>query len=71
MTNIEKMLISDDDSIKIFASTINTLKLSQGFYKRLCEDINTLDEDDFKYLCDDLSNKDFIDMLDVVMYLEG
>ena len=51
-------------------STIETLAMSQGFYGRLLERINGLDEEQYEELMEHLERQNFGDAVDMVMYFE-
>jgi len=69
--NFVKLLQSKNKSVKLFADTILTLKDSQGFYSSLYGEIMYLDDKGLEVLINELSEYNFKDKLDVVMYLEG
>ena len=70
MTNLEKMLQSDNKNIKLFAKTIIDLKLSKGFYGRLERDINDYNKELYNVMCKELEKQDFKDTLNVILWLE-
>ena len=70
MGNVNKMLNSKNKSTNIFASAITMLANSQGFYGRLCRDINEMDTDSFENLKNVVKKQNFDNTLDVVMWLE-
>ena len=69
--NINKLLQSDNFSVHLFAETVNNLKNSQGYYSRLYENINNLNEYDLENFVTELTMQNFNDTLDVIMWLEG
>ena len=56
---------------KLFASTVESLSHSQGFYGRLIRDIENMDEDEFAQLVESINGQNFKEPLDVVLWLEG
>lgn len=68
-SNIQKLLEGTKNE-RLFADTILTLKNSQGFYSRLYENVMGMDEDWFANLCNEVNEQNFVDTLDVVMWLE-
>ena len=70
MSNIQRLAEEGNKNHKIFVDALITLKASQGFYCRLYNHINEMDEDTYLDLFDLLSNQDFKDTLDVVFFLE-
>ena len=70
MSNVNKLLNSKNKSLMIFGSAITELAHSQGFYGRLCEDIEEMEEDRFERLKNEIEKRNFSDILDVVMWLE-
>jgi hypothetical protein len=69
MSNMDKLYHGTFNE-SLFAGTILTMMSSQGFYCRLCETVNDLDEEGFAVLCETLNQQEFKDTLDVVMWLE-
>ena len=69
-TNIEK-LINKGGNCGLFAETVRSLSKSQGFYERLCKDINELDDDSMSNLIQELSKQQFKDAVDVILWLEN
>ncbi|MBP3292096.1 MAG: hypothetical protein J6M26_06640 [Clostridia bacterium] len=70
MSNIQRLATEGNKNHKLFVDAINTLKCSQGFYGRLYNYINEMDEDNYMDLYDLLEGQDFKDTLDVVFFLE-
>ena len=70
MSNLEKLYKSKDKNKQIFASAILDLRTSQGFYSRLCRDIEQMDTEDFASLEQLLEKQNFQSTLDVVLWLE-
>lgn len=70
MTNIQKLSTAENRNQKLFAETILTLKNSQGFYSRLYQAVNELDESGYDDLTDMLGKQKFNDSVDVVLWLE-
>ena len=70
MTNIQKLATAENKNQNLFAQTIMTLKNSQGFYSRLYQSVNELDEDGYDNLAEMLGEQDFNDSVDVVLWLE-
>ena len=70
MSNISKLLNSRNKSLKVFADTITMLAQSQGFYGRLCRDIDEMEKDEFDMLKADIKEQKFGRTLDVVFWLE-
>ena len=70
MTNIQKLATAENKNQKLFAQTILTLKNSQGFYFRLYQSINELDDNGYENLTNVLKNQNFSDNVDVVLWLE-
>ena len=64
------ILYNGTQNERLFAGTILQFISSQGFYCRLCETVNDLDEGGFAVLCETLNQQEFKDTLDVVMWLE-
>lgn len=50
---------------------IRTLAMSQGWYGRFLEAIESLEGDEYEEVMTTLEEQDFKDMVDLVMYLEG
>ena len=70
MSNISKLLNSKNKSLRVFADTITTFAQSQGFYGRLCRDIDEMEKDEFDMLKADIKEQKFSKTLDVVFWLE-
>lgn len=51
--------------------TFRSLARSQGFYGRLVRQIESLSESDRDTLMSSLEEKNFVDSVDLVMYIEG
>ena len=69
-SNMDK-LYNGTPNERLFAGAILTMMGSQGFYCRLCESVNDLDEDGFNVLCETLNQQEFKDTLDVIIWLES
>jgi hypothetical protein len=69
MSNMD-ILYNGTQNERLFAGTILTMMSSQGFYCRLCETVNDLDEEGLAVLCETLNQQEFKDTLDVVIWLE-
>jgi len=69
-TNIQKLRNHNNAQVRLFAETITSLSVSQGFYGRLCRDIDQFGEADLDNLIQDLSEHRFKDAVDVVLWLE-
>ena len=70
MSNINKLLNSKNKNLNIFASAITSFANSQGFYSRLCADIDEMDADSFENLKNIVKKQNFRDTLQVVLWLE-
>lgn len=70
MNNIGKLIMSNNINQRLFAKTILQLMQSQGFYCKMFEIVNDMDEEYFERFCAELNEQNFDDMLDVVLYLE-
>lgn len=56
---------------EMFVDCVNTLKCSQGFYSRLANQLNEMDEDEIEKLKEHLNSlPQFKDQVDVVLFLE-
>lgn len=51
--------------------TFRSLARSQGFYGRLVRQIESLSESDRDTLMSSLEEKNFVDSVDLIMYIEG
>lgn len=71
MSDIQKLINSDKNNHKIFAGTILTLMMSQGFYERLYDGINEFNEEQYNLLYQTLNNQKFKDSVDVILWLES
>lgn len=71
MTNIQKLVMKGKRNHRLFSATVADLKDSQGFYTRLFNAVNELDEDGYENLYAALEEQDFHDSVDVVLWLEG
>ena len=69
MNNIQK-LSNGTNNEKLLAETILKFMNSQGFYGRLYQEINSLNEIGYKILCEELEKQNFKDMLDIIFWLE-
>ena len=70
MNNIQKLINSKNKSKQLFASTIVDFSNSQGFYSRLCRDINEMDKESFIELGKAIIKQKFNTSLDVIFWLE-
>lgn len=52
-------------------STFRSLAHSQGFYGRLLEQIDSVDEETREAFLSDLESRNFKDAVDLVMWIEG
>ena len=52
-------------------ATFRSLAMSQGFYGRLLEQIDSVDEETRDAFLSDLESRDFKDVVDLVMWIEG
>ena len=71
MSNIQRLAKEGGKNHRIFADTIVTLKNSQGFYSRLYEAVNEMDDEQYENLSNLLDKQSFSDSVDVVLWLEG
>lgn len=71
MNNIQKLVMKGNLNHRLFGATVADLKDSQGFYARLFASVNELNEDGYNQLYALLSEQDFHDTLDVVLWLES
>lgn len=51
--------------------TFRSLARSQGFYGRLLEQIDSVDEETREAFLSDLESRNFRDVVDLVMWIEG
>lgn len=70
MSNIQRLVMEGNRNHRLFGATIVDLKNSQGFYTRLFNAVNDLDEDGYIQLYEQLERQDFHDTVDVVLWLE-
>lgn len=68
---INQLRESKNRSERVFADTVYSLAQSQGFYGRLIKDIESMEEHAFKALRKKLSEQNFNDPIDVVLWLES
>jgi hypothetical protein len=52
-------------------ATFRSLAMSQGFYGRLLEQINSVDEEAREAFLSDLESRNFQDPVDLAMWIEG
>ena len=71
MSNIQRLAENDNKNHRLFASTIIELMHSQGFYGRLYRTVNSLSEDGYETLYEQLEQQTFNDSVDVVLWLES
>ena len=69
MSNMEKLIQSDNKSMKLFGETIDTFRQYQGHFGRLYEEINELPEDECNQLFEKVKNQNFIDAVDIMFWL--
>ena len=69
MNNIQK-LSNGTNNEKLLAETILAFMNSQGFYSRLYQEVNNLEEIGYRLLCETLEKQNFKDVLDVIFWLE-
>ena len=70
MTNIQRLSNAENKNLKLFADTVLTFKNSQGFYSRLYQSVNELNEENYESLITVLNQQNFNDSIDVVLWLE-
>ena len=70
MSNIDKLLNSDNKNYNLFAKCITDLRSSQGFYSRLYYAVCEATNNEFNKLCEALDTQNFNDTLDVILWLE-
>ncbi len=70
MSNIQRLVTEGNRNHRLFGAAIADLKNSQGFYTRLFDAVNDLDEDGYIRLYEQLERQDFHDTVDVVLWLE-
>ena len=70
MTNIQKLSNAENKNLKLFADTVLTFKNSQGFYSRLYQSVNELNEESYESFITVLNQQNFNDSIDVVLWLE-
>ena len=71
MSNIQRLAENDNKNHRLFASTIIELMHSQGFYGRLYRAVNSLSDDGYETLYEQLEQQTFNDSVDVVRWLES
>ncbi len=71
MSNIQRLAENGNKNHRLFASTIIELMNSQGFYGRLYRTVNSLSEDGYETLYEQLEQQTFNDSVDVVLWLES
>ena len=71
MSNIQRLAENGNKNHRLFASTIIELMNSQGFYGRLYHTVNSLSEDGYETLYEQLEQQNFNDSVDVVLWLES
>lgn len=69
--NFKLLYQHENQSVQLFAHTVYDLRNSQGFYSRMYFNISEFTEDKLNDLIDILSQQDFKDRIDVILYLEG
>lgn len=71
MNNIQQLLNHENKNVKLFVSTIENLRHSQGFYGRLHRHISTMSQEELDELINTLCEQDFKHSLDVILWLEA
>ena len=71
MSNIQRLAENGNKNHRLFASTIIELMNSQGFYGRLYRTVNSLNDDGYETLYEQLEQQNFNDSVDVVLWLES
>ena len=69
--NFKLLYQHENQSVRLFAQTVYDLRNSQGSYSRMYRNIGEFTEDELNELIDILSQQNFKDNVDVVLYLEG
>ena len=67
---MQRLATHDNRNCKLFADTVIFLMSSQGFYGRLYHAVNELDDDGLYELEVQITQQNFHDTLDVVLWLE-
>lgn len=64
---------NNNTNYELFLNTVNSLKNSQGFYSRLYNQIQEMDDEQKLKLQEQINNIEpkFKDVVDVILYLEG
>lgn len=64
---------NNNTNYELFLNTVNSLKNSQGFYSRLYNQIQEMDDEQRLELEEQINNIEpkFKDVVDVILYLEG
>ena len=70
MHNMQRLATHENRRCKLFADTVTYLMASQGFYGRLYHAVNELDDDGLYELEVQITQQNFHDTLDVVLWLE-
>lgn len=70
MNNIQKLAANGNRNHRIFAATIVDLKNSQGFYSRLYQSVNEMDDMEYNDLFEHIRKQNFHEPLDVIFWLE-
>lgn len=68
--NMQQLFSHENKNVKLFASTVTDLMLSQGFYGRLQREIIEMSQEDLDKLINTLCEQDFKNTLDVILWLE-
>lgn len=71
MNNMQRLCKDGNKNHRIFANIVTSLRNTCGFYGRLYESVNELDEDGYEKLYDTLSQQSFNDEIDVILWLES
>lgn len=71
MNNIQRLAKDGNRNHRIFAATVVDLMHSQGFYSRLFEAVNEMDDDGYDLLFSQLDAQSFRDTIDVILWLES
>lgn len=69
--NVNKLLECKNKSVRVFALTISSLRHSQGFYSRWYYNLLEMGDEELEDLINTISEQNFNNELDVVLWLEG
>lgn len=70
MSNIQRLATEGEKNHKIFVATIVDLRHTKGFYGRLYNAVNEMDDESYAKFYKQLSQQNFKDPLDVIFWLE-